>query len=37
MSSIADGLRYTPGSTEYNPSQSREGSVSDILGPDTKN
>jgi hypothetical protein len=37
MSSIADGLQYTPGSTEYNPSQSREGSVSDILGPDTKN
>lgn len=37
MSSVADGLRYTPGSTDYNPSESREGSVSDILGPDTKN
>jgi hypothetical protein len=29
---IADGFRYTPGSSEYSPS----GSVSDILGSDTK-
>jgi hypothetical protein len=36
-SSIADGFQYTPGSTEYDPLVSREGSVSDILGPDTKN
>ncbi|KAE9363565.1 hypothetical protein N431DRAFT_489471 [Stipitochalara longipes BDJ] len=33
---VADGFRYTPGSTEYNPSHSPAGSVSDILGPDTK-
>jgi hypothetical protein len=33
---IADGFRYTPGSTEYSPSHSPAGSVSDILGPDTK-
>lgn len=32
---VADGFRYTPGSSDYSPSQS-EGSVSDILGPDTK-
>ena len=37
ISSVADGLRYTPGSTEYDPAQSREGSLSDILGPDVKN
>jgi hypothetical protein len=36
-SSVADGFQYTPGSTEYDPLISREGSVSDILGPDTKN
>jgi hypothetical protein len=33
---IADGFRYTPGSSEYSPQQSASGSVSDILGPDTK-
>jgi hypothetical protein len=33
---VADGFRYTPGSTEYSPSHSPAGSVSDILGPDTK-
>ncbi|KAH8597141.1 hypothetical protein B0O99DRAFT_685059 [Bisporella sp. PMI_857] len=33
---IADGLRYTPGSSDYSPSQSSHGSVDDILGPDTK-
>lgn len=32
---IADGFRYTPGSTEYTPSNSPSG-LSDILGPDTK-
>lgn len=37
MSSVvADGFRYTPGSSEYSPQQSTSGSVSDILGPDTK-
>jgi hypothetical protein len=36
-SSIADGLRYTPGSTEYDPAQSREGNMGDILSPDAKN
>lgn len=37
MSSVvADGFRYTPGSTEYSPSHSPAGSVSDILGPDAK-
>ena len=37
MSSVvADGFRYTPGSTEYSPAHSLAGSVSDILGPDTK-
>lgn len=33
---IADGFRYTPDSN-YTPSHSPSGSVSDILGPDTKN
>lgn len=33
---VADGFRYTPGSTEYSPSHSPAGSTSDILGPDTK-
>lgn len=33
---IADGFRYTPGSSEYSPAHSASGSVSDILGPDTK-
>ena len=33
---VADGFRYTPGSTEYSPSHSPAGSVSDVLGPDTK-
>jgi hypothetical protein len=33
---VADGFRYTPGSSEYSPSHSPAGSVSDILGPDTK-
>jgi hypothetical protein len=33
---VADGFRYTPGSTDYSPSHSAAGSVSDILGPDTK-
>ena len=36
-SMIADGFRYTPGSSDYSPSHSPAGSVSDILGPDTKN
>lgn len=36
-SMVADGFRYTPGSSEYTPQQSASGSVSDILGPDTKN
>lgn len=31
---IADGFGYTPGSSNYSPSQS--GNVSDILGPDSK-
>lgn len=35
-SMVADGFRYTPGSSEYTPSHSSQGSVSDILGPDTK-
>lgn len=34
---IADGFRYTPGSSNYSPGHSPAGSVSDILGPDTKN
>ena len=33
---VADGFRYTPGSSEYSPAHSAAGSVSDILGPDTK-
>jgi hypothetical protein len=33
---VADGFRYTPGSSEFSPSHSPAGSVSDILGPDTK-
>jgi hypothetical protein len=33
---VADGFRYTPGSSEYSPSHSPAGSVSDILGPDNK-
>jgi hypothetical protein len=33
---VADGFRYTPGSTEYSPSHSASGSMSDTLGPDTK-
>ena len=33
---IADGFRYTPGSTDYTPSHSANSSMSDILGPDTK-
>lgn len=33
---VADGFRYTPGSSNYSPSHSPTGSVSDILGPDTK-
>jgi hypothetical protein len=36
-SMIADGFRYTPGSSDYSPSHSPAGSVGDILGPDTKN
>lgn len=33
---VTDGFRYTPGSSDYTPSQSPVGSVSDVLGPDTK-
>ncbi|KAH8659175.1 hypothetical protein BGZ60DRAFT_531088 [Tricladium varicosporioides] len=33
---VADGFRYTPGSSDYSPSHSASGSVSDILGLDTK-
>jgi len=33
---VADGFRYMPGSSEYSPSHSPAGSLSDILGPDTK-
>jgi hypothetical protein len=33
---IADGFRYTPGGSNYSPSHSPSGSVSDILGPDSK-
>ncbi|KAE8452584.1 hypothetical protein EG329_013843 [Mollisiaceae sp. DMI_Dod_QoI] len=37
MSSVvADGFRYTPGSSEYSPGDNPAGSASDILGPDTK-
>jgi hypothetical protein len=33
MSSVvADGFLYTPGSTQYSPSHSPAGSISDILG-----
>lgn len=35
-SMVADGFRYTPGSSDYSPGHSQSGSVSDILGPDTK-
>ncbi|KAF7917077.1 hypothetical protein EAE99_009406 [Botrytis elliptica] len=30
--SVADGFRYTPGSSAYSPSHSASGSVSDVLG-----
>lgn len=33
---ISDGFRYTPGSSNYSPAHSASGSVSDILGPDSK-
>ena len=33
---VADGFQYTPGSTEYSSSHSIAGSLSDILGRDTK-
>jgi hypothetical protein len=33
---ISDGFRYTPGSSDYIPSHSVSGSVSSILGLDTK-
>jgi hypothetical protein len=40
MSSVvADGFRYTPGSSDYTPGSentSETGSMNDILGPDTK-
>ena len=36
-SMVADGFRYTPGSSDYSPGHSHSSSVSDILGPDTKN
>jgi hypothetical protein len=29
---VADGFRYTPGSSEYTPGHSSSGSVSDVLG-----
>jgi hypothetical protein len=29
---VADGFRYTPGSSEYTPEHSSTGSASDILG-----
>jgi hypothetical protein len=35
-SMVADGFRYTPGTSDYSPTNSVEGSMSDILGPDTK-
>lgn len=35
-SSIADGMQYTPGSTDYDPANSREGSMTDVLGLDSK-
>lgn len=31
-SAVADGFRYTPGSSEYTPGHSEAGSVGDILG-----
>jgi hypothetical protein len=31
---VADGFRYMPGSSEYSPSHSPAGSVSDIIGMD---
>jgi hypothetical protein len=33
---ISDGFRYTPGSSDYSPSNSASGNNSNILGPDTK-
>ncbi|KAM3084831.1 hypothetical protein ACMFMG_003280 [Clarireedia jacksonii] len=33
---VADGFRYTPGSSDYSPSHSASGSVSDISGKDSK-
>jgi hypothetical protein len=33
---VADGFRYTPGSSDYSPSHSASGNVSDILGNDSK-
>jgi len=33
---VSDGIRYTPGSSQYTPSISDNGSVHSILGPDTK-
>lgn len=33
---VSDGFGYTPDSSRYTPSNSDSGSVSDILGPDTK-
>lgn len=35
-STVADGFRYTPGSSAYSPMGSQVGSASDVLGPDTK-
>ncbi len=29
---VADGFRYTPGSSEYTPGHSHSGSVRDVLG-----
>jgi hypothetical protein len=29
---VADGFRYTPGSSEYTPAHSSSGSASDVLG-----
>ena len=33
---VSDGFRYMPGTSTYSPSHSASGSVSEILGPDTK-
>ena len=33
---IADGFRYTPGSTEYSPANSETSDVNDVLGVDRK-